>query len=933
MSTLSAIVAEGPAPLSGDSRRQTRPSPSMDLDRALAFSRYAQRTLAAQPALADWLVAHLDAPFDWDAPRQDIAVAADSGDAATLARTLRKWRAQLMVHTIARDLTRRADLAEVCTGVTTLAHVAIDAAVRFHHRALTADFGEPIGAESSAPQALVVVGMGKLGGAELNVSSDVDLVFLYAEDGDTDGPRQLSNREFFERLGRRVIAALHEITADGFVFRVDMRLRPYGESGPLAVPFSALEQYLITQGRTWERYAWLKARALTGDADAALAEIVTPFVFRKYLDYDAYAGLRDVHRQIREQGARRDYAGNVKLGEGGIREVEFVVQALQIVRGGREPALRVRGTLPALTAIEQRGLLPQGTVPMLRDAYVHLRNVEHRLQYRDDQQTQTLPADADERTLLAEATGAQDAAAFDRALAATRREVSRQFSSVLGEAPDERSDSPVGRAWTAPDADGSIEALAAAGYRDPEALLGRLRAVQAHPRYLQLPSLSRDRFDALVPRLLEAAAQTATDGLDPQDVFIRLLDFLESVNRRSAYLALLMEHPPLIPRLAHLMGASAWAALYLTRHPILLDELLDARLLLAEPDWGEWRRELARALDNAGDDPEAQMDALRHFQHAQAFRLLVQDVAGHLTVERLADHLSALADTILDATVAHCWRMMRGPKVAPPRFAVIGYGKLGGKELGYASDLDLVFLYDVAPDDPDADAMPQRYARLAQRVNTWLTSMTAAGHLYETDLRLRPDGEAGLIVSSLGAFRRYQREHAWTWEHQALTRARFVAGDHAIGAAFEAERDAILRLPRDAGKLAADVVEMRRRMHDGHPNPTALFDLKHDAGGMVDIEFAVQYLVLTHACAHPGLTRNAGNIALLHLAGNLGLAPPDLARAVADAYRDYRRQQHALRLAGARHARVDAGRFAAQRDAVFALWRHVFRTDWQHPRG
>jgi len=905
----------------------------MDFDRALAFSRYAQRTLAAQPTLADWLVARLEAPFDWDAPRHDIRVAADSGDAVALARTLRQWRARLMVHTIARDLTRRADLAEVCAGVTTLADVAIDAAVRLHHRALAADFGEPIGAESSTPQALVVVGMGKLGGAELNVSSDVDLVFVYGEDGETDGLRQLSNREFFERLGRRVIAALHESTADGFVFRVDMRLRPHGESGPLAVPFSALEQYLITQGRTWERYAWLKARALTGNADAALAEIVTPFVYRKYLDYDAYAGLRDVHRQIREQGARRDYAGNVKLGEGGIREVEFVVQALQIVRGGREPALRVRGTLPALSAIETRNLLPRGTVPMLRDAYVHLRNVEHRLQYRDDQQTQTLPVDADERALLAEATGAKDLAGFEGALAATRREVSLQFAALLGEDPGARTDSAVARVWTVPDADGSLESLAAAGYRDPAALLGRLHAVQAHPRYLQLPALSRDRFDALVPQLLEAASQAAADGMDPQDVFIRLLDFLESVNRRSAYLALLTEHPPLIPRLAHLMGASAWAALYLTRHPILLDELLDARLLLAEPDWGEWRRELARALGNAGDDPEAQMDALRHFQHAQSFRLLVQDVAGHLTVERLADHLSALADTILDATVAHCWRLMRGPDAPPPRFAVVGYGKLGGKELGYASDLDLVFLYDVAPDDPDADAMPQRYARLAQRVNTWLTSMTAAGHLYETDLRLRPDGEAGLIVSSLGAFRRYQREHAWTWEHQALTRARFAAGDPSIGAAFEAERDAILRLPREPGKLAAEVIEMRRRMHDGHPNPTALFDLKHDPGGMVDIEFAVQYLVLAHASAHAQLTRNAGNIALLHMAGDLGLAPDDLAHAVADAYRDYRKQQHALRLAGARHARIDPGRFVVQRDAVFALWRHVFGAAWQGVRG
>ncbi len=497
-----------------------------------------------------------------------------------------------MVHTIARDLTRRADLAEVCAGVTTLAEMAIDAAVRLHHRALAADFGEPIGAESSAPQALVVVGMGKLGGAELNVSSDVDLVFLYAEDGDTDGARQLSNREFFERLGRRVIAALHEITADGFVFRVDMRLRPYGESGPLAVPFSALEQYLITQGRTWERYAWLKARALTGDADAALAEIVTPFVFRKYLDYDAYAGLRDVHRQIREQGARRDYAGNVKLGEGGIREVEFVVQALQIVRGGREPALRVRGTLPALAAIEQRGLLPQArcrrsamptcTCATSSTGCSTATTSRRRRCPPTPTSARCWPRRPARRTPRRSTRARRDAARGIPAVQLRARRSARRALRL-----------PRGSGVAAPDADGSIEALAAAGYRDPDALLGRLRTVQAHPRYLQLPSLSRDRFDALVPQLLEAAAQTAADALDPQDVFIRLLDFLESVNRRSAYLALLMEHPPLIPRLAHLMGASAWAALYLTRHPILLDELLDARLLLAEPDWGEWRRELA----------------------------------------------------------------------------------------------------------------------------------------------------------------------------------------------------------------------------------------------------------------------------------------------------------------------------------------------------
>src|SRR5688572_25725699 len=784
----------------------------MDLDHALAFSRYAQRVLTASPDIGEWLGTRLELPFPWDeaVPRLEAVTAA--GDSAALAQTLREVRAHLMVHTIARDLTRRAALQEVLRAVTRLAEISIDAAVRLHHAALAREFGEPIGADSGTPQRLVVVAMGKLGGAELNVSSDVDLVFVYPEEGETAGARRISNREFFERLGRRVIAALHEVTPHGFVFRVDMRLRPYGDAGPLAVPYAALEQYLILQGRAWERYAWLKARPLTGSADVELMALVTPFVYRKYLDYDAYAGLRDVHRQIREQGARRDYANDVKLGEGGIREIEFVVQALQIVRGGREPALRIRGTLPALDAIAARGLLPRAVVDGLRDCYRMLREVEHRLQYRDDQQTQSLPDAALERTLLAEAMDAPDVATFDRSLARARSEVNAQFRVVLGD-PADAGDSALRVAWEDPQSAQAGAALVAAGYRDPDALLARLRTTQAGARYLQLPAQSRDRFDALVPQLLDGAARTAAEGHDPQTVFGRLFDLLEAVSRRSAYLALLIEHPPLMPRLANLMASSAWAADYLTRHPLLLDELLDTRLLFAERDWSAWRDELGRSLGAAGDDQERQMDALRHFQHAQTFRLLVQDLAGALTVERLADHLSALADVVLDATLQRVWRNLQGPDAAPPRFAIIGYGKLGGKELGYASDLDLVFLYDVEEGDAQADALPARYARFAQRLNSWLTSTTGAGHLYETDLRLRPDGASGLNVSSLGAFRRYQREKAWTWEHQALTRARFVAGDATIGAAFEAERDAILQLPREPGALANDVVEMRRRMY------------------------------------------------------------------------------------------------------------------------
>ncbi|HET9339598.1 MAG TPA: bifunctional [glutamate--ammonia ligase]-adenylyl-L-tyrosine phosphorylase/[glutamate--ammonia-ligase] adenylyltransferase [Casimicrobiaceae bacterium] len=904
----------------------------MDTDGALAFSHYARRVVEAHPAWRDELEATLAAPFDWGAGRRAVDEAVANPEAgARLGPALRELRARLMVHTLVRDLTGRASLDEVCGAVTTLAEVAIRAAVTVGRRELVAIHGEPIGEDSGEPQPFVVVGMGKLGGAELNVSSDVDLVYLFPEDGETAGPRSIANREFFDRLGRRVSVALSDATEDGFVFRVDLRLRPYGESGPVTLPFSALETYLVTQGRAWERYAWLKARALTGGADEALEAIVAPFVYRKYLDYDAYAGLRDVHRQIREQAARRDARDNLKLGPGGIREIEFIVQALQIVRGGREPGLRVRNTRAALAALAGRDYLPEGAAHALDAAYAFLRDVEHRLQYRDDQQTQALPEDAIELAALAGAMAFPDAGSFCTALEIHRRAVGRHFDNVFGADDDGAHGDAEARwsaLWEAPQPDGEQAArLAAAGFDAPSTLLATLARARANPRYAALPALSRERFDALVPRMIAAAA-AHPGGAGAQATFMRLLDLLEAVARRSAYLALIIEHPPLLPRLATLMGASAWAADYLTRQPILLDELLDARVLMEEPDHAAWRSELARMLREHRGDQEREMDALRHFQHAQAFRLLAQDLAGTLTVERLADHLSALADVVLDATLTACWAHLAGPDAPPPRFAIVGYGKLGGKELGYASDLDLVFLYDVAADDEDADATLARYTKFAQRLNTWLTTNTPAGHLYETDLRLRPDGSKGLIASSLAAFKRYQREHAWTWEHQALTRARHCAGDAAIGAAFEAERDAILRLPRDRAKLADDVVEMRRRMLAGHPNPTSLFDLKHDPGGMVDIEFTVQYLVLAHAHDHPRLTGNLGNIALLRIAGELGLVPADLASRVADAYREYRRVQHAVRLTGAPEARVEPQAHVSRRSDVEALWKTVFGAGW-----
>src|SRR4030095_1159620 len=549
---------------------------------ALSHSPCSPQALAALPQERSWLESTLDSPLGDIAP--DVRAAADAGDAAELAKALRLLRRRTVLHTLARDLTGRADLAEVCRNMTTLAETSLLAAVSLHHAALAAIHGQPRDRNGIAQQ-LIVIGMGKLGGSELNVSSDVDLVFVYPDEGETYGARPLANQEFFDRLGRRVAGALNDATADGFVFRVDMRLRPYGESGPPTVPFAALERYLITQGRAWERYAWLKARPLTGARHDELEALVTPFVFRKYLDFDAYEGLRDIHRQIREQVMRRDFASDVKLGPGGIREIEFIVQALQIVRGGREPGLRARGTQAALDAILARGLLPDAAIASLRGAYVFLRGVEHRLQYRDDRQTQSIPTDRDERTALARAAGYANPLDFEHALSAHRDAVSAQFDLAFGgdeeTAPQEAGASSGESLVAAPgfdrrtlaafwrgdvSTDAARDALAHSGLDAPEDLVAELERLRASRRYVALPALSRQRVDELVPRLLQAAASERTEAASAQTVFKRLFGLLEAISRRSAYLALLIEHPPVLPRLAQLMGASSWAAEYLTQN-------------------------------------------------------------------------------------------------------------------------------------------------------------------------------------------------------------------------------------------------------------------------------------------------------------------------------------------------------------------------------
>ena len=898
--------------------------------------------LAAQP----WTAARLQSALDPESPPPD---------AAALATSLRRLRRQVMLTLIARDTTGAAGLEEVVATTTALAEIAVRAAVAFHAVELAAVHGVPSSADGT-PQDLMVVGMGKLGGAELNVSSDIDLVYVYDEDGMTraegrfaGATRLLTNHEFFERLGRRVIAALSEVTADGFVFRVDMRLRPNGDSGPLAVSTAMLEEYLVALGREWERFAWLKGRVVSAPVFAsaeqyaaqcgALDGIVRPFVYRKYLDYSAIGSLRELHALIRAETGRRqagrdDGGDHVKLGRGGIREIEFLAQTFQVIRGGREPRLRSRSTLQTLAALAELGSLPRDTSAALATAYAFLRNLEHALQYVDDAQTHLLPPDAEARQRIAALLGARSADALVAELRAVQETVAGAFDAVFaGPASTPASlPLPVGPAAGDGGADALAEHLAAMGYADPAASAQRLRGVLASRRV----QIANEATRALIERLLQSGLHAACerahgDGashdIGADELFARFAQLVDVIAGRSTYVSLLTEFPPALERVMRLLAASRWATDYLVRHPILLDELLDERVEHFDnehtPDWAAWADGVRAQLAQADGDQEAQMNLLRDVHHAQVFRLLVADLDGRLTVERLADHLSALADATLTVTLACAWKSVARRHREAPAFAVIAYGKLGGKELGYASDLDLIFLYDDV--HPDAAEL---YSTLARRLVTWLTTQTSSGILFEIDLRLRPNGNAGLMVSSFDAFSRYQRNEdglgAWVWETQALTRARHCAGDAALGRRFEQERAWILARPRDPQALRTEVLAMRQKMLDGHPNTSALFDLKHDRGGMVDIEFIVQTLVLAHAHRRPELLRNLGNIALLGMAGEMGLIDAALAHAVADAYRTFRQLQHRLRLNGAERARVAAAEVQRETEAVRRLWHAVF---------
>ena len=889
------------------------------LARTIRASRFAERLCHAHPALTAWLLKQAEGPLSADMMRSNLLT--DSADEAEFHASLRNLRRHAMLHSIFRDINGLASLDEIVTTISTLADITVQAAQQFHASAVSAKFGLGADAARSEQAGLLIVGMGKLGGMELNVSSDIDLIFVHAEDGNATADR--SWHEFHSELGKRVIRALDRVDEHGFVFRVDMRLRPFGASGPLVTSLATMENYFVTQARPWERYAWLKARAVTGNPQtvAALGDLVKPFVYRRYHDYAAIEEMRELHGQIRADATKRNRLDDIKVGVGGIREIEFIAQLFQLIRGGREPALQTCSTRTALAQLAALGVVTAARIEALQSAYAFLRNLEHRLQYLDDQQTQLLPANDEDRQRIAEAMNLDDWPALLYVLNRHRQQVTTEFEALFaGGAEKNMSTVAIGKAEGVAELCRRIAETAGADGVVVDEIEKRTNTWLNSPRTQTLSNKSNTRIKALIPQALHAALHYDHS----QRTFFRLFDLIEAIDKRETYLALLTEYPHVLERVARLASKSVWAADFLRRHPILLDELIAAHSTAAGSsgiDWAEEQAELQAACDHAGDDAERQYEILRHTKQVITLRLNVADIEGRLGVMALSDELSRLADMLLDTALVLAWRAVFPDQPvsagwAPPKgFAVIGYGKLGSKELGYASDLDLVFLFD-----PAIAVEAERFPKLAQRLNSWLNSMTAGGVLYETDLRLRPDGVSGLLVSTLDAFREYQLNRAWTWEHQALTRARFCAGDDALAAPFETIRREVLAAARDKDKLRDEIKEMREKMRAEKKDRAEQFDLKHTRGGIVDVEFIVQYLILAYSHEHAEFLGNLGNFALLTRAAALGILDEDTAASVGKAYLAYRERQHLARNNNELKTWISPDELVNERRAVMQAW-------------
>jgi glutamate-ammonia-ligase adenylyltransferase len=912
-------------------------TPASDrLIRLVASSEYAAGVLGRE---WEWFASALaargidgPAPATLD-PEMDIL-----SDDESVKAALRQFRHREMLRILWRAIDRTDDVWSTLESLSDLADTLIEFCMRYAEASLRQRFGSVVDADGRTVSP-VVLAMGKLGGRELNFSSDVDLIFLYTRDGHSDGERQLSAHEYYGRFVRQVVNLLDETTRDGFVYRVDARLRPFGDSGPPVVSFNALETYLVQHGRSWERYAYIKARALAptataDDIDELNATIIKPFVYRRYLDYGVFESLRDMKALIEAEVRKRELRDNVKLGPGGIREIEFIVQSLQLVRGGADSQLQQPGLRAALSRLGHDRALGDDAVRELIAAYEFLRSLENALQAIRDQQVHELPTQPEDQARLALALGYTDWQTLTTDLDVHRTTVSGHFDSIAFRRDEDGAGAdhePVGH-WTDGDSiDERTTTLSAIGIAEPDVVAGELERFASSSLLRQVDTTARRRLN----RFMDTFVQSLKHRDDPAVVCRRVLSVVAQIARRSAYVAMLNENPIVRERLTDLCGQSDYLATEIARYPLLLDELLDPRLYARTISRDDMEADLDQRLSlvDAGDS-ESAIEALARFQRATLFRIAVSDISGKLPIMKVSDALTALAEVVLDRALSIAWSDLSGTHgepqyefdgvVTPAGFGVIGYGKLGGIELSYGSDLDLVFLHDSTiagqTDGPRPLDNSMFFGRLVRRLVHFLTTQTSSGVLYEVDTRLRPSGRSGLLVVTTEGFEKYQEENAWTWEHQALLRSRSVAGSASIADAFARIRRETLRHRVRRESLLDDVLEMRARMRERlDKSGDDAFDLKQGEGGIGDIEFLVQYLVLKHAGSEPSLVDWSDNIRQLDALANTGLLPADDVSALQSVYRALRHCSHRLTLDG-QPAIVSPGEFSDERALVMAIW-------------
>lgn len=917
---------------------KSEPAPSAgsiwaSLPNVLAGSDFIARTLVSRPELLTQLAADdISQPRKPGELRRQIETITGSREHVT--HTLRCLRQQEIVRIGWRDLAGFAPLDEVLWTLSELADAAIDAALACAHHQVRERHGEPIGEPSGDPIRLTVLGLGKLGGRELNMSSDVDLVFAFRESGYTDGTKRISNHEFFVKVGQVLIAILEEPTAQGIVFRTDMRLRPNGDSGPLALSFDAMDHYFLTHGRDWERYALIKARPVAGDTLAGneLLNGLRPFVYRKYLDFGAFEAIRAMKTLIEHELARQSLKDNIKLGRGGIREIEFVVQSHQLIYGGRNPNLQTPSLYQALIALEDAGIMPGGECEMLRHHYDFLRTLEHRLQIMDDAQTHTVPADLLSRNRIALSIDCQDAQGMDTQLASVNDDVHGLFRAVFRQDSvevEQDNDSVITDLWHATlEPQAQTTQLARLGFIETDRVQQLLVDIRRSRFYQAFSREGRERLDRLMPAVLRVCGQAD----DPDTAITRLLFVIESIGRRSAYLALLGENPLALAQLVRLVGASSEISHWIGRHPVILDELLDPIAGFQIQDHAAIASELQHKLDSFEEsDLETAMEILREYRQGYSLRIAAADIAGLIDINVISGSLSALAQALLCQALKLAVSTLEGVEM-PGQIAdlgIIAYGKLGSMELGYHSDLDMVFIYDQPDDENAARAATRRYYfnRLVRRLMHILTTRTAAGEVYPIDTRLRPSGRSGTLVTPLAAYQEYLHEAAWTWEHQALVRARLVAGGEALKRRFEHIRHKTLCRPRDSANLQQSVRAMRERMQEHRPAPKEPgFDFKHDAGGLIDIEFLCQYLVLRHAMADPALTNCRANTAIIARLVHTKKIAPEEATTLSSVLQLYLTRENALKLSR-RPALAAPEAFQDERRAITQLWNKYLDPD------